>query len=260
MGIRLRLKYRLDHTQSRKTIQSFTPQTTSQVNTKEDFLNGKVLLFNKDREWTSFDLVNKARNLIRKRFEIKKIKVGHAGTLDPLATGLMIVCCGKETKNIDQYQGQDKTYITTIKLGESTPSYDLETEVDQKAPIEHINIELIEKVLKDFTGEIEQVPPMFSAINVNGQRAYKLAREGKSVELKKRIVRINNIKILDFDLPYLKVEISCSKGTYIRSLARDIGLALDSLGYLTELTRTQIGNYKIEDAISIKEFEELLSN
>ncbi len=230
------------------------------METKEDFLNGKVLLFNKDKEWTSFDLVNKARNLIRKTFDIKKIKVGHAGTLDPLATGLMIVCTGKQTKKIDQYQGQDKTYITTIKLGESTPSYDLETEVDKTAPTKQISLKLIEKSLENFSGDIEQVPPMFSAINVNGKRAYQLAREGKTVELKKRTVTINSIEILDFSLPYLQLKIKCSKGTYIRSLARDIGLSLDSLGHLTELSRTEIGNFKLEDSISIKEFEELLSN
>jgi len=225
------------------------------TNSKEDFLDGKVLLFNKDKNWTSFDLVNKTRNIIRKTFEIKKIKVGHAGTLDPLATGLMIVCTGKQTKKIDQYQGQDKTYITTIKLGASTPSFDLETEEDHTAPNSHITLELIQKILKDFTGEIEQVPPMFSAINVNGQRAYKLAREGKEVELKKRQITINEIRILKFELPYLELQIQCSKGTYIRSLARDIGLALGTLGHLTELCRTQIGNYKLEDAISITEFQ-----
>jgi len=231
-----------------------------QADLKEDYLNGKVLLFNKDKEWTSFDLVNKARNLIRKRFDIKKIKVGHAGTLDPLATGLMIVCTGKQTKKIDQYQGQDKTYITTIKLGESTPSFDLETKVDQSAPTEHISLDIIQKALEEFTGDIEQVPPMFSAINVNGKRAYQLAREGKTVELKKRVVTINSIEILDFSLPYLQLKIECSKGTYVRSLARDIGLAVGSLGHLTALSRTQIGDYKLEDAISIKEFEEILSN
>ena len=231
-----------------------------QADLKEDYLNGKVLLFNKDKEWTSFDLVNKARNLIRKRFDIKKIKVGHAGTLDPLATGLMIVCTGKQTKKIDQYQGQDKTYITTIKLGESTPSFDLEAKVDQSAPTEHISLDIIQKALEEFTGDIEQVPPMFSAINVNGKRAYQLAREGKTVELKKRVVTINSIEILDFSLPYLQLKIECSKGTYVRSLARDIGLAVGSLGHLTALSRTQIGDYKLEDAISIKEFEEILSN
>ena len=226
------------------------------METKEDFLNGKILLFDKDKEWTSFDLVNKTRNLIRKTFDIKKIKVGHAGTLDPLATGLMIVCSGKETKKIDQYQGQDKTYITTIKLGESTPSFDLETEVDNTAPTQQITLDLITKTInQSFIGEIEQVPPMFSAININGQRAYKLAREGKTVELKKRIITINEINILDFSLPLLTLEIKCSKGTYIRSLARDIGLALGSLGHLTELKRTQIGDYKLSDAITITEFE-----
>ncbi len=227
---------------------------------KEDYLNGKMLLFDKDKEWTSFDLVNKTRNLIRKTFDIKKIKVGHAGTLDPLATGLMIVCTGKFTKRIDEYQGLSKTYTTTIKLGESTPSFDLETEVDQTLPTEHITLDLIKNCLKDFTGKIEQVPPMFSAINVNGQRAYKLAREGKTVELKKKEVEIFSIDILDFKLPYLSLEINCSKGTYVRSLARDIGLSLNTVAHLTELKRIKIGDYKIENAISIKEFQTELDN
>jgi len=230
------------------------------VISKDDYLNGKMLLFDKDKEWTSFDLVNKTRNIIRKTFDIKKIKVGHAGTLDPLATGLMIVCTGKYTKKIDEYQGLSKTYTTTIKLGESTPSFDLETEVDQTLPTEHITRSMIENHLKDFSGTIEQVPPMFSAINVNGQRAYKLAREGKKVELKKKTIEIYSINILDFNLPYLSLEINCSKGTYIRSLARDIGLSLNTVAHLTELTRTKIGEYKIEDAISINQFQSQLDN
>lgn len=226
---------------------------------KEDYLNGQILLFDKDKEWTSFDLVNKTRNLLKKTFNIKKIKVGHAGTLDPLATGLMIVCTGKETKNIDNYQGLSKTYITTLKLGESTPSFDLETEIDKTLPYEHITKELVERTLKSFTGKLEQVPPMFSAINVNGQRAYQLARKGKTVELKKKNIEIFNIKILDFSLPYLKLEINCSKGTYIRSLARDIGEALETVAHLTELERTKIGDFCIENAKSIKDFESQLS-
>lgn len=223
---------------------------------KEEYLNGKVLLFNKDKDWTSFDLVNKARNLIRKTFDIKKIKVGHAGTLDPLATGLMIVCTGKETKNIDQYQGLGKTYVTTIKLGESTPSFDLETEVDETKAIDHITLELVKTTLEKFTGTIEQVPPMYSAININGQRAYKLARKGETVELKKREVEVTEINILNLALPELEIEIKCSKGTYVRSLARDIGLAMDTVAHLIELKRTKIGEFDVKDAISIKEFED----
>lgn len=226
---------------------------------KEEYLNGKVLLFDKNRDWTSFDLVNKTRNLIRKTFDIKKIKVGHAGTLDPLATGLMIVCTGKETKNIDNYQGLDKTYVTTIKLGTSTPSFDLETEVDQTLPYEHITLEMIKETLKEFTGSIEQVPPMYSAINVNGKRAYQLARKGETVELKKRIVEIHDIKILNFSLPEIELEINCSKGTYIRSLARDIGLKLGTVGHLTLLRRTKIGNYNVDNAISIETFADQFS-
>lgn len=223
---------------------------------KEEYLNGKVLLFNKDKDWTSFDLVNKARNLIRKTFDIKKIKVGHAGTLDPLATGLMIVCTGKQTKQIDQYQGLNKTYVTTIKLGESTPSFDLETEVDETKTVDHITLALVKETLAQFTGTIEQVPPMYSAININGQRAYQLARKGETVELKKREVEISEINILNFTLPELEIEIKCSKGTYVRSLARDIGLAMDTVAHLIELKRTKIGEFDLKDAISIKEFEE----
>ncbi len=227
---------------------------------KEDYLNGQVLLFNKDKDWTSFDLVNKTRNILKKRFNIKKIKVGHAGTLDPLAEGLMIVCVGKETKNAEKYQALRKTYITTIKLGESTPSFDLETEVDVVKPTEHITQALVEETLKGFIGKQEQVPPMFSAINVNGKRAYQLAREGKTVELKKKLIEIYDIQILKCDLPFLTLSIDCSKGTYIRSLARDLGERLDSAGHLTDLKRTQIGAFDLKNAISIKEFENQINN
>ncbi len=227
---------------------------------KEDYLNGKVLLFNKDKEWTSFDLVNKARNLIRKSFDIKKIKVGHAGTLDPLATGLLIVCAGKETKNINQYQDLSKTYITNIKLGESTPSFDLETEVDKRLPFEHITKQQVVNVIESYVGTIEQIPPMYSAINVNGKRAYQLARKGETVELKKREIQIYSINILKFELPNLTIEINCSKGTYVRSLARDIGESLDTVAHLTELERTKIGDFDVKNAISIKEFEEKLKS
>ncbi len=227
---------------------------------KEDFLNGQVLLFDKDKEWTSFDLVNKTRNLIKKTFNIKKIKVGHAGTLDPLATGLMIVCTGKQTKSIDNYQGLPKTYITTLKLGESTPSFDLETAIDHSKPIDHIDRSKFEVALQKFIGNIEQIPPMFSAINVNGKRAYQLARKGETVELKTKSIEIYNINILDFSLPFVTLEIECSKGTYIRSLARDIAEELNTVAHLTELRRTKIGTFDIQDAISIKDFESQMNN
>ncbi len=227
---------------------------------KQDYLDGQVLLFNKEKEWTSFDLVNKTRNLLKKRFDIKKIKVGHAGTLDPLAEGLMIVCTGKETKNIEQYQGLGKTYVTEIKLGESTPSFDLETEVDGTQSIEHINREMIDQALTEFIGKQEQVPPMFSAINVNGKRAYQLAREGKTVELKKKPIEIYEIEILNCELPFLTLKMDCSKGTYIRSFARDLGVRLGTLAHLTDLKRTDIGSFSVQEAISIKEFENLLFN
>lgn len=225
----------------------------------EEYLNGKVLLFDKEKTWTSFDLVNKTRNLIKKTFNIKKIKVGHAGTLDPLATGLLIVCTGKETKNIDQYQNLSKTYITTIKLGESTPSFDLETEVDNVMPYEHITKASLTEVIQSFIGPQLQTPPMYSAININGQRAYKLARKGETVELKQKSIEIYNINILNFELPFITLEIDCSKGTYIRSLARDLGTRLNSLGHLTMLERTKIGDFNIKDALSINEFETQLS-
>jgi len=227
---------------------------------KEDYLNGKVLLFDKDKEWTSFDLVNKTRNLIKKSFDIKKIKVGHAGTLDPLATGLLIVCTGKETKNINQYQDLAKTYVTTLKLGQSTPSFDLETEIDKEMPFSHITEQLVQETLKQFIGKIEQVPPMFSAINVNGKRAYQLARKGENVELKKREINIYSINIINFSLPSLTLEINCSKGTYVRSLARDIGNALNTVAHLTELRRTKIGGFNVDNANTIKTFEEELIN
>ncbi len=226
----------------------------------EDFQQGQVLLFDKEKEWTSFDLVNKTRNILRKHFNIKKIKVGHAGTLDPLATGLMIVCTGKQTKSIDQYQGLSKVYTTTMKLGEYRPSFDLETPVEKTKAFEHISLEDIKKTLELFSGEIEQVPPMFSAININGKRAYQLARQGKEVELKAKSVTIHSIKILEYNAPFLSLEIHCSKGTYIRSLARDIASSLDTYAHLTELRRTQIGDFSIDNAIDIKTFEHNIFN
>ena len=227
---------------------------------KYDFINGEVLFFNKPLTWTSFDVVNKIRISITKTIK-RKIKVGHAGTLDPLATGLLIICFGKKTKQIYKYQDLEKEYIATIKLGATTPSFDLETEINNNFPTEHINLQKIEQALKSFIGKQEQIPPIFSAKKVNGKRAYKNARQGKDVKLKPSIVEIKEIKILNFE-PTKKItlKIKCSKGTYIRAIARDLGEKLNSGAHLIELQRTKIGEYDISNAITIKEFEEILNN
>ncbi len=220
-----------------------------------DFKEGEVLLFDKPLEWTSFDLVNKVRRLICKAMHIKKLKVGHAGTLDPLATGLMIICTGKATKTIDSYQAKEKEYIATMQLGATTPSFDLETEIDKHFPTKHINLELINTVIPDFIGELDQVPPSFSAVKVNGKRAYEFAREGKDPNLKPKKLIIKEIEILSFEENKLELRILCSKGTYIRGLARDIGYALKSGAHLTALKRTKIGLFSLNDTISIESFE-----
>jgi len=221
-----------------------------------DFQQGEVLLFDKEIDWTSFDLVRKVRNMLCHSLSIKKLKVGHAGTLDPRATGLMIVCTGKFTKKIESFQAGEKEYIATIKLGATTPSFDLETEEDATYPTSHIDREKIEEVLKQFTGEILQVPPLFSAIHVNGKRAYNLARKGETIKLESRPVFIKEIEIQKFSPTELILRVVCGKGTYIRSLARDIGESLDSGAYLTALRRNRIGEFKVEDAMTIEEFKE----
>jgi len=226
---------------------------------EERFREGQMLLINKPLEWTSFDVVNKIRYSLKKHFNIKKIKVGHAGTLDPLATGLVIVCTGKATKQIDQYMGMDKQYLADIRLGATTPSFDLETEPDQLFEWEHITKEMVEAALVKFTGEIDQIPPAFSALKINGRKAYDLARQGKKVELKARSISISELKLLGWTGQDLKVDVTCSKGTYIRSLARDIGTELESGGYLTGLVRTRIGEYQLSEAISIEDFEKKLT-
>lgn len=228
--------------------------------TDNDFQQGAFILLNKPYEWTSFDLVNKIKFKIKHKLRVKKIKVGHAGTLDPLATGLMIVCVGKYTKQIDSYQSQVKEYIATLQLGATTPSFDLETEIDQKYPTEHITRELIDDTLKGFIGTIEQRPPDYSAVKVNGKRAYEYARKGQEVEIKKKTLVIDEIEVLEFDKNILKIKVVCSKGTYIRALARDIGQALNSGAHLTALQRTQIGDFKIDDAIEIEDFIKFLEN
>lgn len=226
-----------------------------------DFVNGQVILINKDLDWTSFDVVNKLRYTLTKRFNLKKLKVGHGGTLDPLATGLMLVCTGKETKNQETYQAEQKGYLAELTLGGTTPSFDLETETNATFSYEHITKGLFEQVLGQlFSGTIEQVPPIYSAKHIDGKRAYKTARAGEEVIMKSQQITIYNIKIVDFVLPKVSISVVCSKGTYIRSLANDIGKALNSGAYLSKLQRTSIGTeYKNEDALTIAEFEQKLA-
>lgn len=230
------------------------------MHTEEEFKEGQVLLFDKPLNWTSFQLVNKARWLIRKTYNIKKIKVGHAGTLDPLATGLLIICTGKFTKRIEEFMGQEKEYTGTFVLGSTTPSYDLETSVDATFSTSHITEDLIHKTTEKFTGSIQQKPPVFSALKKEGKRLYEFARAGEEVEIPTREVHISSFKIIRIALPEVDFEVRCSKGTYIRSLANDFGKALDSGAHLSALRRTQIGDYKVDDAITLEEFESALSS
>ena len=216
-----------------------------------DFVKGEVLYVAKPLNWTSFNLVSKLRWKLQKTLKIKKLKVGHAGTLDPLATGVMIICTGKSTKLIESFQYQTKEYIATLELGATTPSFDLELPVDGTYPTEHITRKLVDEVIPHFTGEIWQVPPVYSAVKVDGKRAYDYARDGQEVELKPKLLVIDEIEVLDFTLPVLKIRVVCSKGTYIRALARDIGLALGSGAHLIALERTRIGEVKLEDCWQI---------
>jgi len=220
-----------------------------------DFREGEVLYINKPFGWTSFQVVGKIRWKISRICKIKKIKVGHAGTLDPLASGVLIICTGKATKRIEAFQKQDKEYVATLRLGATTPSFDLETQIDRVYPTEHITPESVYEVLKKFVGIVEQVPPVFSACKVNGERAYNMARKGENPELKPKTLVINEIELLECNLPTVKIRIACGKGTYIRALARDIGIALDSGAHLTELVRTRIGNVRLEDCMEIDDFE-----
>jgi len=222
------------------------------------FLEGKVLLIDKPLGWTSFDAVNKIRYAFNRWLGIKKIKVGHAGTLDPLATGLIIICTGKATKQINQFMDLEKEYISTFRLGASTPSFDLETEIDHSYPYEHITREMVINTIREFIGETDQVPPLFSAKFIDGKRAYEFARAGKEKELKANRIHIYTIELLDFNLPDISLKITCSKGTYIRALARDFGKKLDSGAHLTMLRRTRIGNYSVEQAEDVINFIENL--
>lgn len=229
--------------------------------TKEDFLNGQLLLIDKPLGWSSFQAVNKLKWAIRKKFELKKIKIGHAGTLDPLATGLLLICTGKFTKTINELQGQAKEYTGTITLGGTTPSYDLETEIDAVFQTNHITKENILKTTEQFIGEIEQTPPIFSALKKDGKRLYEYARDGIKVEIKKRKVTITEFEIVTVQMPEIKFRVVCSKGTYIRSLAHDFGKALNSGAHLSALRRTKIGEHNVDNAVAPLEFEsELLGN
>ena len=227
-----------------------------------DFAQGEVLAFDKPLHWTSFDLVAKVRYNLCKKLGTKKLKVGHTGTLDPLATGVVIICTGKKTKLIDQLQYDVKEYIATLQLGATTPSYDMEKGVDQTYPTEHITRKLIDQIIPLFRGEQWQTPPAFSAIQINGKRAYELARKGEEVELKPRLLVIDEIEVLGFDEQkmLLTIRVVCSKGTYIRALARDIGERLNSGAYLTALRRTRVGDKRVKDCYTIEQFLEELNN
>ncbi len=227
--------------------------------TAEDYLLGQVLLIDKPINWTSFQVVNKLRWKIKNTFNFKKIKVGHAGTLDPLATGLLIICTGKMTKQIDKFQGQDKEYTGTITLGGTTSSFDLETEIDKTFPIDHITSELINSSTAKFIGDISQYPPIFSAIKKDGKRLYEFARAGEDVEIKPRTITIKEFEITKIDGINVDFRVVCSKGTYIRSLAHDFGKALNSGAHLSALKRTKIGDFKVDEAQSIDGFIESLN-
>ncbi|MBR1963668.1 MAG: tRNA pseudouridine(55) synthase TruB [Muribaculaceae bacterium] len=225
-----------------------------------DPLKGEILYIDKPLHWTSFDAVKRVRGTLTRRLGVKRLKVGHAGTLDPLATGVMIVCTGKATKDIDNLQAGVKEYIATMALGATTPSFDLETQIDATYPTEHITRELVEKTLLDFVGEIQQVPPAFSACKVDGKRAYKMARKGQEVELKPKLLVIDELELMEYAQNSLTVRVVCSKGTYIRALARDIGQALGSGAHLTALRRTRVGEVTIDRCMQVEEMIQMLNS
>lgn len=236
------------------------------VNDLNEFKEGLVIPINKPYDWTSFDAVRKVKNLILNKFRnqpgenTRKLKVGHAGTLDPLAQGLIILCTGKATKKIQELQDAPKEYVATIELGKTTPSFDLETFYDQNYPTDHINEEFVKNTLSGFIGQQEQIPPVYSAKNINGKRAYEFARKGVEVEMKPHVITISEIELVKFNLPTIEIRIVCSKGTYIRTLASDIGKALNSGGHLTNLIRTKVGDYHLDNSITINEFEKILTS
>lgn len=227
-----------------------------------DFITGEILCFDKPLTWTSFNVVAKIRALLCRRLGVRKLKVGHAGTLDPLATGVMVICTGHATKRIEELQAHVKEYVATLQLGATTPCFDLEKPIDQTYPTEHITESLLREVLTRFLGRIEQVPPVFSACKIDGHRAYDLARKGKEVELKPKVLVIDEIELLDFNQEKMQatIRVVCSKGTYIRALARDIGLALDSGAHLIALRRTRVGDVRVEDCIKVEDFPQWLED
>jgi tRNA pseudouridine55 synthase len=222
------------------------------------FLEGEILLINKPLHWTSFDVVGKIRVMLKYRLGIKKIKVGHSGTLDPLATGLMIICTGKFTKRIDEFQSQDKVYTGTFCMGATTPSYDLESKTEDVKDISELKAEDIIEKSKLFIGELQQIPPMFSAVKIDGKRAYEMARKGQDFIIEPKTIHIKRFEITNINLPYVDFLVECSKGTYIRSLARDMGEALGCGAHLTSLCRTRIGDFRLEDAITLEQLEALV--
>lgn len=224
-----------------------------------DLISGEIIGIDKPLGWTSFDAVKRLRGAITRRLGVKKFKVGHAGTLDPLATGVLIICTGKATREIEGLQAGSKEYIADIRLGATTPSFDLETEVDATFPWEHITRQSVEEILPEFRGKVMQVPPVFSAVKVDGKRAYKFARKGEEVELKAKPLEISELEILSFEPPLLRIRVVCSKGTYIRALARDIGKALGSGGHLVGLRRTRVGDMDIDKCLTIDEAMEKIT-
>lgn len=220
------------------------------------YQEGTILLIDKNKEWTSFDVVNFIRSFLKKIYHLKKLKIGHAGTLDPLATGLLVLCTGKYTKSIENIQQQRKEYTGTIKLGETTPSFDRETEIDGRYPYEHIGKDDIIKVANELTGAMEQIPPVFSAVKIKGKRAYEYARNNEDVEIRSKNIVVYTFEITRLAIPEVDFRIECSKGTYLRSIARDFGKKLNSGAYLAQLRRTRIGNYKVENAHTIESFRE----
>lgn len=230
--------------------------TNKSLTPNPDFETGEVLLINKDIDWTSFDVVNTLKVFLRYEFGLRKIKIGHAGTLDPRATGLVIVCTGKKTKSIDSYQAQEKEYTGTFTLGVTTPSWDSETEPDQHFPVEHITSQLIHQATLQFTGVIMQTPPVYSALMVDGRRAYTFARNNEEVKMKERQVEVFEFEITNIEMPLVFFRVRCSKGTYIRSLAHDFGKAVGSGAFLSSLCRTSIGEFKLDDALTISEFKD----
>lgn len=224
-----------------------------------DFITGETFVIDKPCGWTSFDAVKRVRGAIQRRLNLKRFKVGHAGTLDPLATGVLLICTGRSTKSISTLQEGMKEYVAEITFGATTPSYDLEKEIDARYPWEHIDRAAIEKVLPRFVGHLMQVPPVFSAVKVAGKRAYKYARKGQEVEIKPKPLEIREMEILDWKAPVLSLRILCSKGTYIRAIARDLGEVLESGAHLTALRRTRVGDYHIEDAMKIEDVLDMIA-